>query len=301
MPGVVIYETIYWIAAGILNVRAESALRYPQKQEIAQLELNFVKLHKNAPLWRVTIIKLLPTLIGASIVWMVAFNVFDILTVLAKAQAGTPTALQDAITHLLFRTDFWLWFYFTFAVGNTTLPDIKDFRPLGRLIIPLGGIAVVLALLGVGNQVVIATLRGPITDFINVVSGIILMIMVIDFIMVIILAIIENTIELITGDSADFVNGKLIAMTRKERLAKRERDLQKQRAQLSEKRGQRVTRSNLSSIYQHSLPIPGAPGIIPVTPIYTVVFGKDAAPLLKERLERAGATLIENQGEKLQG
>jgi hypothetical protein len=31
------------------------------------------------------------------------------------------------------------------------------------------------------------------------------------------------------------------------------------------------------------------------------VFGKDAAPLLKERLERAGATLIENQGEKLQG
>ncbi len=297
MPGVVIYETVYWIGAGILNVRAESALQYPQKQEIAQLELNFVKLNKNAPLWRVTIIKLLPTLIGASIVWMVAFNIFDILTVLAKAQIGTLAALQDALTYLLYRTDFWLWFYFTFTVGNTMLPDLKEFRPLGFIVIPAVSIAIILAFMGVGNAVVVTTIRGPITDFINVVSGILLMIIVIDLIMVIILATIENTIEYITGDSADFVNGKLIAMTRKERLAKRERDLQKQRAQLSEKRAQRLTSSVLSSIYQHPLPIPGAPGIIPITPIHTVMFEKSSAPLLKERLERAGATLIESQSE----
>lgn len=297
MPGVVIYETVYWIAAGMLNVRAESALQYPEKQEIAQLELNFVKLNKNAPLWRVTIIKLLPTLIGGAVIWLVAFNVFDILTVLEKLQIGTLTALRDALTYLLYRTDFWLWFYFAFTIGNTFLPNVKDFRPLAFILIPLSGIAILLAFLGVGNEVIVATMSGPVTDFVNVVSGIVLMIIVIDLIMVVILATVENTIEYITGDSADFVNGKLIAMTRKERLAKREREIQKQRTQLVEKRAQRLTESVWSSIYQQPLPIPGAPGIIPITPIHTVLFEKTTPNVLKERVERAGATLIESMDE----
>ena len=295
MPGVVIYETVYWIGAGMLNVRAESAFQYPQKQEIAQLELNFVKLNKNAPLWRVTIIKLLPTLIGGGIIWLVAFNVFDILTVLEKLQIGTLFSLREAFTYLLYRTDFWLWFYFTFTVGNTFLPNIKDFRPFVVIFIPVSVIGIIFAFIGVGNEVIVTTMRGPVTDFINVVSGILLMIIIIDVIMVIILATIENIIEYITGDSADFVNGKLIAMTRKERLAKREREVQKQRSQLIEKRTQRLSSSSIgSSIYQLPLPIPGAPGIIPITPIHTVVFEKTSMPVLKERLERAGATLIES-------
>ena len=47
LPGVVLHEFIYWLVAGILNVRAERAIAWPEAQAIAELKLNFIKLARN--------------------------------------------------------------------------------------------------------------------------------------------------------------------------------------------------------------------------------------------------------------
>jgi hypothetical protein len=282
LPGVILHEIVYWLAAGVMNVRADRAIGFPEKQEVAELRLNFVKLSKKASKLRVAIISTVPLAVGIGVVLLIARDIVHInnfLTILAEGDINTTTVAFSTLTSA---PDFWLWVYLMFAIGNTMMPNAKDLQGWGWVIVIVIAALVGLVILGAGEIVVQNVLLGPVATALNTLSSIFAVLIGIDFFMVLALGTVESIIERITGNSATFKDGKLIAMTRAEMLAQREQQLKRER-QASKKTP--ALASGSPSIYTVQLPIPGAPGKEPVTQPATVVLGTGASPspTLRER------------------
>lgn len=285
LPGVVLYEIVYWLAAGVLNVRAEHAITMPEKQDIGELQLNFIKLSKKASPAKVAIINLSPLFAGLVIIWFIASQVFNIESVLAILSSGNGSleSVQQAITQLTSASDFWLWAFLVFTIGNTMLPDPKALRGWWWLV----GIAALatapLFMLGVGEEIVGGALAGPFATALNLLSVTFGLIILFDLVGVLILGAIEATIERITGRSATFKNGKMIVMTRAEVIAARKQAREKayaaRKKQLAASQPESIR--GPASIYALSLPIPGPPGREPVTNLATIATMGDRPELPK--------------------
>jgi hypothetical protein len=100
---------------------------------------------------------------------------------------------------------------------------------------------------------------------------------VLDAVAVGVLSAIENTIEYITGDSATFKNGKMIAMTRQQVIASRNQDRQKKMQALQEPKSVSPL-AGVPSVYKLPFPIPSAPGIEPITPVPTAILSAPPPP-----------------------
>jgi hypothetical protein len=263
LPGVVLHEVVYWLAAGLLNVRAERAIAWPEKQEIGELHLNFVQLSKRAGQVRTAIISTAPLFVGIAVVWLIADSIFDIPAIVAEMNSSTQTDMGTAINRITSTPDAWLWLYLMFTISNTMIPrDTKTLRGWWLIAGVFAVIAVIAFVLGIGEQIFTNTLAVPINDILTTLSGIFAIIIVLNLLATVVLAIIENTIEWITGDSATFKNGKMIVMRRDEMRALREQERRRTRQR---RERQAATAGGPPSIYKLALPIPGVPGQEPVT------------------------------------
>ncbi len=263
LPGVVLHEVVYWLAAGLLNVRAERAIAWPEKQEIGELHLNFVQLSKRAGQVRTAIISTAPLFAGIALVWLIANSVFDIPETAAEMNSGTLTDIGTAINRITSTPDAWLWLYLMFTISNTMIPrDTKMLRGWWLIVGVFAVIMVIAFILGIGQQIFTNALAIPINDILTTLSGIFAIIIVLNLLATAVLAIIENTIEWITGDSATFKNGKMIVMRRDEVRALREQERRRTRQR---RERQTATIGGPPSIYKLSLPVPGVPGQEPVT------------------------------------
>jgi hypothetical protein len=142
LPGVVLHELVYWLAAGMLNVRAERAIAFPEKQEIGELKLNFIRLSKKASPLKVAAISAAPPLVGLFIVWWISINIFDISSVVAIMTSGESDAISNGLTLLVSAPDFWLWLYLAFTIGNTMMPSpgaLQGWRPVITLLVAVIG------------------------------------------------------------------------------------------------------------------------------------------------------------------
>ena len=237
--------------------------------------------------------------------WYIANNIFTVPAVLdTLTPADGPVNFQSlnaARVQLLNTSDFWLWFYVAFTVSNTTFTNLPKLAGYRILAIITGVTGTVLLVLGLGNAVILGFLGGPLATILNDVSAIFAAVIAMNTFMVGVLSAIENTIEWITGDSADFRNGKMIVMTREERQSRRMREIEKQRQARERKRakqGEAITEGP-PSIYRMPLPVPGSPGDVEITPIQMVVDDKNKkkTPSL-ERAGRAGASLITGKSDE---
>jgi hypothetical protein len=278
LPGIFVYEITYWITAGILDVRAERSISMPEKQEVGELHLNFVKLAKRAGSAKTRLIALSPLLTGLALLWVISSAKFDFQSTLDMVSVGTLEAFGDAIRNLTSTTDFWLWAYLLFAISNTMFPEKEAFKGVQWI----AGAAIVVAIpfffLGLGDQVVGGAITGPIADGLNLLSTIFVAVILFDVIAVGILALIENTIEYVTGDSATFRNGKMVVMTRQEAIAQRKQERRRQRS-----KQQRTTASTMTgqpSVYRFEFPMPGSPGSEPVTQRPSAIVEPEAKPSL---------------------
>ncbi len=266
LPGVLVNQLVIWLAAGIFDVRAERAMRWPEKQDVGTLRLDFVRLSKKASAWRIAAIRLAPFLVGLGIVLFIAENIFSIDAVLAMMADGSLDSVAEAVRQLTSIRDFWLWAYLLFVISNTMNPDFSIVKHYRWVFWALGAFVVALFALGTGERVVGAALTGPVADLLNILSTAFIIIVIFDILAVSILALVENTIEYITGDSATFKNGKMIVMTREE--ARQERVKARKRA-ASRSSKSSVANPLLSggkpTIYNTTFPIPGAPGDTPIT------------------------------------
>lgn len=293
MPGVILYELVIWMMAGILNVRAEGALAFPEKQEIAELNLNFIKLHKRTPGWKAKIINSAPPFVGLLVIYIIALNVYDIQAMIAIIQPGTIEAVMEGVGRLFATPDFVIWTYFVFTISNVTIPNHLVIRGWqSALTLTVVGVGL-LAVIGLADDVY-QTIMPPITTGLNALSTLFLLLIGINALVTVILSAIENTIERITGDSATFKNGKLIAVRRDEILAMREQERQKEIKAQQQRKQKPALPAGPPSIYHVSLPIPGAPGEVAVTQAPAVIFTPDSSPVVSEKARREEPTLIES-------
>jgi len=276
LPGIVLYEFVYWMVAGFLNVRADRTIVWPEKQEIGELKLSFIKLSKNVGQIPLAIISTAPLAAGLTAVAFIANNRLDFQEFVTAIPTGGDIAAT--FNQLTSAPDFWIWIYLVFAISNTMWPDISKLRGWRTILIGLALIAAVLFVIGAGNQVIVDTLSGPVTNALNALSGTLTVIIAIDLFVVAVLGTVEAIIERLTGDSATFKNGKMITMRREELL--------KQRAQeRATVRQQKATRAPAvpagpPSIYKLSLPIPGAPGKEAVTRDEGIIISKPPTPAI---------------------
>ena len=122
LPGILLHELSLWLAAGILNVRADRAIQFPQEQEIGELKLNFIRISPHTGATRISVITLIPLATGLLALWAIAVQVFQWESTLDMAATGTVDAISQAVTALTRTPDFWLWFYLAFVVANTMFP-----------------------------------------------------------------------------------------------------------------------------------------------------------------------------------
>jgi len=276
LPGVIINQLVYWLMAGVLDVRADRAIRLPEKQEIGELKLNFIKLSKKASPAKVSIITIAPFLAGLFFILFAMNNIFQVNIAFADFD-GTLDGLLQSIGRITSAPDFWLWAYLLFTVANTMMPDFKQIRGL-RWILTIIGIAMVgLFIIGVGDEIAHAAISGPILTVLNTLSSAFAFVIVLDAVAVGVLSAIENTIEYITGDSATFKNGKMIAMTREQVIASRNQDRQKKIQALKEPK-QISPLAGVPSVYKLPFPIPGAPGVEPITPVPSAILSAPPPP-----------------------
>lgn len=265
LPGLLVHQFIYWLVAGILDVRAERAIAWPETQQIAELKLNFIRLARNTGAFKLALINAAPFLISIGLIWLVAQNVLRIEGFLEPLRARGLIGLGDAVGSLLATPDIFLWLYFLFAIGNTMMPRWEDLRGARVLLIAAAVIFGALLVLGVADEAISNGLLTPLADAFNLLSGIFMLVIGVNLVMTAALGAIESTIERITGDSATFEKGKLIARTRAEvqalhrqeaeRLAK-ERKTARERALAPAA----ATAGGPPSVYRLALPTPPAPG-----------------------------------------
>ena len=258
LPGVVLHEFVYWLFAGFLNVRAERAIAWPEAQAIAELKLNFIRLAHNTGRIRAALIGVAPLIGGLATIWLITNNVLNLNAIIATLHGGSFEDIGAALSLLISTPDVWLWVYLVFAIASTMMPDRESLKGWRPILIGAGILIAALYALGVAQEVFLDTLATPITDGLNRLALTFTVVIAIDLLVTGVLGTIEAIIERITGNSATFQNGKLVAMTREEMLHQREQ----QRAKQERQRQQAQTRTPAGppSIYKLPLPIPDAPG-----------------------------------------
>lgn len=258
LPGVLLHEFALWLVAGFLNVRADRHTQFPQPQETPELRMNFVRVHPRAPSWKLTLIQFAPALAGLIVIEILANAVLDITPALHMMRTGAVTDVSAGLTLLTSRPNFWLWMYVIFTVGNTLTPRLS--APPDRRVVTVLGVALVAVFLfaSTGDPSA-ASVAAAVTAAINTVTAAIGVIVVIDAIAIFALAIIENTIERITGSSASIRNGRLVARKRSEILAEREQEQQRvERAKQEAREHGPSPLEGIPSIYRMPFPLPDA-------------------------------------------
>ncbi|MDX2162551.1 MAG: hypothetical protein SF162_14605 [bacterium] len=260
LPGVVLHEVIVWLMAGVLNIRATGELSFPDKQEIAELKLTFVKYDtRRIGTFRLFLINLMPLIGGIAFIWFVVNQPLQ-TDLLIRFLNGDPAVDPgQAISRLIASPDVWLWLYLMFTVSATMTPDPAYLRGWRLLLPPLALIILVLIGLGVVNTV-LTNLLISIAPGASLLTGVFAASIAVNLFMTAVLGGIESVIERVTGDSATFEKGKLVAMRREEILRMRAEQAEKAR-KAAQRQQQAAARASAGppSIYRLPLPIPPAP------------------------------------------
>jgi hypothetical protein len=312
LPGVVLQQVIYWLVAGMLNVRgkveipffkrepkepkttkqAKGAVPPPEKPaqttiDISKLKPNFVTLdfsggrRRGAPkgTYRKAIISTMPLLAALVCIWLIATRIFNIMDVVATMSSGMLPDIAQGIGVLTGAPNFWLWIYVVFTLANTMFPPVPDeLRGWRIIIVSLVAIGLALTVIGIGGEI-FEVLQTPVATLINVMQVMLVLIIAIDVLMVLVLGLIEYTIEHLTGHTATFRGDTMEVMTREEAIAAREHELEKQRRQEERMLRQRNKAADAGpvSVYMLAFPIPGAPNEVGVTPVI------EAQPVVKAK------------------
>ncbi len=268
LPGLFVNQVLIWLVAGMLDVRAERAVSWPEKQEIGSLRLDFVRVSKKVGRVRKTVIEIAPLIGGIFLVWLIANSILNVGDAFSVMEDGTLTNLGEAINRLTSQPAFWLWVYFAFTITNAMMPDPKVLQGWTWGIAIFTGIVGFLFLAGFGNDAINAGFFEPIINGLNGLTGVFGLMIILDLIAVAFLGLIESTIEWLTGHSATFEKGKMVTMTRQEAIEKR-RAARKQSKpaamRASSTSGQIPALAGQPSIYKFEFPTPGAPGREPVS------------------------------------
>lgn len=297
LPGVILHEVVYWLTAGLLNVRADRAVKWPEAQEIGELKLNFVQLDRRTGSLKRAVITAAPLLAGVLVIWWIATNMLNIPAVMDTISTGELTDVGQGINQLLSVPDFWLWFYMVFAIANTMFPAIpKDLRGWRSVVGAIALAAVLSVIVGIGNDL-LSTLLPSVSASLQAIEGTLALIITVNVLAVLFLGTIESIIERVTGHSATFRRGKMNTMTREE--ARQARLRERERQQRQRERQRKAEERRPVSVYTLTFPVPGPPGAEPITQKQAVLLDIDDKDQTNDRVEALPSTRSARMGTDL--
>jgi hypothetical protein len=262
LPGVVLHQFVFWLAAGVLNVRAEQAIRWPETQDIGALRLEFVHLDRKTPRARRAIISATPIIAGLVVISLIAIDRIRLQDHVALLSTGGIVEVSLAVQSLVAVPDLLLWLYLVFVIANTLLAatndSIQGWKPFGWTVLT---VIICMLLVGIGGQI-FGQIAQQLTRFLINLQALLLFIVAVDLIVISALGIAETLIETVTGYSATFQRGRMLTMTRAEARAHRDAMREAEKRQLQKRQ---LAKPTLSSIYAYAFPVPGSPGDEPVT------------------------------------
>ncbi len=202
-PGVFLHEFSQWLTAGALGVQIRKIKVWPKPQTNGTLRLDFVQL-KKADRFQSTVIGLVPFLTGIAMVWVISQNIFDVQSLSAALASGDLQTIMAELRRLFTTPDFWLWLYLLFAIGNAMMPTSNDRQNWPLLGGIFGAIAAFLLILGLGEEVLIPAMQGPIARALGVLVTAFGTILILDCFIVTGLGLLERGLERVTGTRAKY-------------------------------------------------------------------------------------------------
>ncbi len=163
-PGVLLHELSHWVTANLLGVRTGSISLLPRRRPDGALQLGYVEYYrgKNLGPVRESLIGGAPLIVGTAVILLIAFKIFNVPELATAVQSGDVDTLTIAIGKLFDTRFILLWIYLIFAISNAMLPSPSDRRAWPAFIVGLIGLAIILYLLGLTDELM-AGLAAPAT------------------------------------------------------------------------------------------------------------------------------------------
>jgi hypothetical protein len=222
LPGIFIHEFIQYLVAGALNVPIKKLFAWPEPQENGVLRLNFVVVDQDEtdPL-RAAIVAASPFGIMGVMVWYISTRILDLHLLTDALGTGDLQIIWQAFTDLLSTPDFLLWIYLLFTIANSMVPNKADARGwpliLGGLVLLMAGLVVI----GMGN-VLVDTLANDLADALDFMNTALWTILVLDIMAILVLGIIEDSLEWWRGFKMDYSQGENLILDAETKKPRRE-------------------------------------------------------------------------------
>jgi hypothetical protein len=148
-PGVLVHEGSHYLMARLLGVRTGRFSLIPRTTKKGRLQMGFVETGAT-DLVRDALIGAAPLIVGGAFVAYAGLRHLGLHQVWEVFRGGDLAAILDALLALPRQPDFWLWFYFVFAISSTMLPSASDRRAWLPLAVIVGFVLGVSVLIGAG-------------------------------------------------------------------------------------------------------------------------------------------------------
>lgn len=162
-PGVFLHELSHFLMAKILGVRTREFSLIPQSLSDGRVRMGYVEIEQT-DIIRDSLIGLAPLIAGTSFVAYAGIYQMQVHTLWNVLREGQIGLFWMGIGLLPSVPDFYLWFYFTFAISSTMLPSESDrhaWLPLGLWI---GGLLLLAFFAGAGGWM-LANIAPVLDDF----------------------------------------------------------------------------------------------------------------------------------------
>ncbi len=205
-PGVFLHEFIQYFVAGILNVPIKKLEPRPQKQDNGTLRFDFVTIQKTDR-WRAAIIGGTPFLIACGIMWTISTSILDLHLIPEAFATGEIIEVANTFNNLRNTPDFWLWMYLLFTISNGMIPTKEDREGWSFIVLAIGAVSAFFLFLGLDN-VIVETYQGPVMHGLAMVNTALAILLFIDIGAVLMLGVVEDTLERIRGEKMDYSGSK---------------------------------------------------------------------------------------------
>lgn len=159
LPGVFVHELSHFCVAKILGVSIKRFSLIPNPLPNGKLRLGYVETEK-VDFLRDSLIGFAPLLIGGTLIAFIGITRLHIPEVVYFLTQNSLLQIKPAFVFLVHQKDFWLWFYFIFAISSTMTPSSSDRRSWFLIMIFILLITFTAWLLG-GGSWIMNTFRIP--------------------------------------------------------------------------------------------------------------------------------------------
>ena len=197
LPGVFLHELSHFLMAKILRVPTGRFSILPRPLPDGRLQLGYVETAR-ADIVRDSLIGAAPLIAGTVVVAYVAVYRLDMRILWDTLRNGQFSLFWLGISALPRVSDFYLWFYLTFAVSSTMTPSESDRHAWLDLVIAVGILFSVTLLFGAGPWM-LDNVAPLVSDFLSSVAVIFGLSAVVHAILVLPTALIHKLLARVTG------------------------------------------------------------------------------------------------------